>query len=430
MLKCFRKRAFLLALLPLAWVSTPGQATAGSDLKAQLEKANSAYQNHDADQAQKIYDVLLPQLRLQGPGQDLAEALTNSTDLAISAGEYDRAVALALEHAGVCKQLGDSLGEARAHNDAGLAYSDGGKYAAAAAELELALRLNGPRGDSETAVLILNNLGNVDYYQARYSEALRIYDSAMEYVQKAGQQQWAMSWERVTRLNIATLYQRLGNDKRAIAVYHEVSDSPLGLSPREIAHVLANLGILYRHLGDAQEALKNYHDAERWYGQEKDTDGELGVLKNIGIVLALDLNRPRDALRIFDRSLALAETTKNQREAMQARLYRGETLDLMGRQPEAEQEFNTALALAVKLGAGEEQWKALYALGRIAQSRGHVDLAEQKFREAVATIEGLRSKLQLTRLKSDFLADKRDVYDALITLLLRRNDTAAAVEYI
>ncbi|MGH9570706.1 MAG: CHAT domain-containing tetratricopeptide repeat protein, partial [Candidatus Angelobacter sp.] len=226
------------------------------------------------------------------------------------------------------------------------------------------------------------------------------------------------------------LYQRLGNDKRAIAIYHEVSDAPFGLSPREIAHVLANLGILYRHLGDAQEALKNYHDAERWYGQEKDTDGELGVLKNIGIVMALDLKRPQDALKIFDQALALAEATKNQREAMQARLYRGETLNLMGRQREAEQEFNRALGLAVKLGAGEEQWKALYALGRIAQSRGRIDLAEQKFREAVATIEGLRLKLQLTRLKSDFLADKRDVYDALIKLLLRRDDTAAAFEYI
>ena len=45
-------------------------------------------------------------------------------------------------------------------------------------------------------------------------------------------------------------------------------------------------------------------------------------------------------------------------------------------------------------------------------------------------IESLRSKLQLSRLKSDFLADKRDVYDALIKLLLERNDAAASLEFM
>src|SRR5262249_50253659 len=37
---------------------------------------------------------------------------------------------------------------------------------------------------------------------------------------------------------------------------------------------------------------------------------------------------------------------------------------------------------------------------------------------------------QLSRLKSDFFADKRDVYDALIKLLLERNDVASAFEYM
>ena len=160
------------------------------------------------------------------------------------------------------------------------------------------------------------------------------------------------------------------------------------------------------------------------------SDGELGVLKNSGIVLALDLGRLPEALNTFDQVRVLAEKTNNQREAMQALLYRGETLFSMDKLPEAEKEFNAALAEADKLGTVEEQWKAVNALGKIALKRGQRDLAETKFRDAIQRIESMRSQLQLSRLKSDFLADKRDVYDALIKLLLDRNDAAAAFEFM
>ena len=166
------------------------------------------------------------------------------------------------------------------------------------------------------------------------------------------------------------------------------------------------------------------------YAKEKDVDGELGVLKNSGIVLALDLGRLPDALKTFDRVRALAEKTNNQREAMQALLYRGETLYRMDKLPEAEREFTAALADADKLGTVEEQWKAVNGLGKIALKNGQRDVAEAKFRDAIQRIESLRSQLQLSRLKSDFLADKRDVYDALIKLLLERNDAGGAFEFM
>ena len=91
------------------------------------------------------------------------------------------------------------------------------------------------------------------------------------------------------------------------------------------------MGAAYRRLGDPKQALQFYGYADEYYAKEKDIDGELGVLKNSGIVLALDLGRLPDALKTFDRVRALAEKTKSQREAMQALLYRGETLYRMGK---------------------------------------------------------------------------------------------------
>jgi CHAT domain-containing protein len=138
----------------------------------------------------------------------------------------------------------------------------------------------------------------------------------------------------------------------------------------------------------------------------------------------------QEALKTFDQVRTLAEKTQNQREAMQALLYRGETLYRMGKLPEAEREFTAALAEADKLGTVEEQWKAVNGLGKIALKNGQHEVAEARFRDAVQRIESLRSQLQLSRLKADFLADKRDVYDALIKLLLERNDAAGAFEFM
>ena len=115
---------------------------------------------------------------------------------------------------------------------------------------------------------------------------------------------------------------------------------------------------------------------------------------------------------------------------MQSLLYRGETLYRMEKIAEAGREFTAALAEADKLGTVEEQWKAVNAIGKIALKKGQRETSEAKFRDAIQRIESLRSQLQLSGFKADFLADKRDVYDALIKLLLERNDAAGAFEFM
>jgi CHAT domain-containing protein/Flp pilus assembly protein TadD len=421
---------FVCVFLLLGEVWALAQASGDRQFKPQLERAQGLRSAGSSDEARKIYESILPALRSRPPGEDLVEALNNLSGIATMDGRYAEAVAMSRESANACQQMHDKDCEALAHDDAGLALSSAGNYPEAAAELDLALKLNGEAGKPETAVLVLNNLGIVYYYQAKYSEALRTYESAMRYVEKSPGESWAASWRQLTLLNLATLYQRLGNDKRAIEIYNSVLDSPPDLSARDKGHVSANLGVLYRHMGDAENALQNYRNAEAFYAKEKDVDGELGVLKNTGIVLALDLGRLQDALKAFARVRALSESTKNQRESMQALLYRGEALYRLGKLAEAEKEFTAALAAADQLGTVEEQWKAVYGLGKIALKNGRRAEAEGKFRDAITRIESLRSRLQLSRLKSDFLADKRDVYDALIKLLLERNDAAAAFEYM
>jgi CHAT domain-containing protein len=405
-------------------------SAAAGQYKAQIDKANSLRDAGSSEEARKIYESLLPPLRSQSPSPELVDTLNNLSNIATMAGEYSRAVELSRESAFACQKMHDKNCEALAYDDVGLALSNAGKYSEAAAELDLALKLTAETGNAQTAVLVLNNLGIVYYYQAKYSEALRAYESALQYVQKSAAEQWSATWRQLTLLNLGTLYQKLGTDQRAINIYNDILAHPEQTTPRDLAQLNANMGAAYRRLGDAQQALKFYGYADEYYAKEKDIDGELGVLKNSGIVLALDLGRLPDALKTFDRVHTLAVQTKSQREAMQSLLYRGETLYRMNKLQEAEKEFTNALAEADRLGTVEEQWKAVNALGKIALKNGQRDAAETKFRDAIQRIESLRSQLQLSRLKADFLADKRDVYDALIEILLERNDAAGAFEFM
>jgi len=419
-----------LGLLLFASGAAVCQTSAAGQYKAQIDKAKSLRDAGSSDEAKKIYESVLPPLRSKPASPELVDTLNNLSDIATMSGEYARALELSRESAAACQKMHDKNCEAQANDDAGIALLNAGSYSEAAAELDLGLKLTAQTGNAQTAVQILNNLGIVYYYQAKYSEALRTYESALRYVDKSKSEPWSATWRQFTLLNLATLYQRLGNDQRAIKIYNDVLARPENATPRDLGHLNANMGAAYRRLGDAKQALVFYRYAEEYYAKEKDVDGELGVLKNSGIVLALDLGRLQDALKTFDRVRTLAEQTKNQREAMQALLYRGETLYRMNKLAEAEREFTAALAEADKLGTVEEQWKAVNALGKIALKNGQRETAEAKFRDAIQRIESLRSQLQLTRLKSDFLADKRDVYDALIALLLERNDAAGAFEFM
>ncbi|HEX3586782.1 MAG TPA: tetratricopeptide repeat protein, partial [Candidatus Angelobacter sp.] len=209
---------YFSAILLFTSVGAVCQQSASSPFKAQIEKAKALRNAGSSDEARKIYESVLPPLRTQAPSQELIDTLNNLSDIATMSGEYTRAVALSRESAAACQKMQDKNCEAQAHDDAGLALSNAGNYAEAAAELDLGLKLTAEIGNAQTAVLVLNNLGSVYYYQAKYSEALRTYESALQYVEKAGAEPWAALWRQLTQLNLATLYQRLGNDQRAIKI--------------------------------------------------------------------------------------------------------------------------------------------------------------------------------------------------------------------
>ncbi|MBA3913519.1 MAG: tetratricopeptide repeat protein, partial [Acidobacteriales bacterium] len=334
-----------------------------------MDQAKSLYLAGKSEQAKKVFESVLPELSKFPASASLGDAQNGLAQIYTDQGAYDLAKRAASSAVEVFRRINDPPKEGEAWNNKALAEIQSGDYQAAQQDLQRALELAHSDPHSSLAVKVLNNLGSAQFFLGKYSEALADYNQALMMVNANSQSSWVVYWRQITQFNQATLYQKLGKYESALQIYLAVRAHSKTLTAGDRAHLLANLGSLYRRLGDPYKALDQYRAAQALYLQRHDSDGEIGVLKNVGIVYGLDLQDLVHAEKLFREGLALAEKTRNRREAMQSQLYLGEVLLRQGREQAAAAAFQSALDAARELQTSEEQWKALYGLGRIEELR-------------------------------------------------------------
>jgi tetratricopeptide (TPR) repeat protein len=411
----------LLLVLVTALLPHRSRATTGPTLDEILRLRREG-RNREAQQALR---VLLPELRGSSDRVALARALAASADASIALGDYESAIAAGREAFDIHQRLARPSDAAWDLNAVGLANLYLGRYAAALEHYRRALELDRAGDDGDGEVTRLNNIGNVHYMQGRYADAQGLYDEALT---KIDTRTSAISRERLRKMtlsNQAALFQRLGADERALELYARLHRGET-MQPHEEAQLLINQGALFRRLGDPIKALEAYGQAQALFARAQHRDGEIGAWRNTGIAYALDLNDHRRALGAFDTALRLARQSSNRRGEVQALLYRGETLRRMGRRADAAVELQAALDGAMQAGLIEEQWKALYSFGRTLEAEGRIVDARRSYERALAGIESVRSDVRAVALRSEFLADKRDVYDALIARRLAEQPPSVA----
>ncbi|MFN7921290.1 MAG: CHAT domain-containing protein [Bryobacteraceae bacterium] len=357
-------------------------------------------------------------LAISATAQTRGDALYKEAEDALNKGNYTLALDKAAEAARASEQASDPRGLGRALNLEGLARQYRGEYPAAIGPFEKSLALARQTGDGNGEVTRLNNLANVYFFLGRYSQALRHYESAARRLEASKSENWYAKRAQMTFTNLAVLYEQLGQNQRALDYYREIRSLPRALRADEQAQVLTNLGVVYRRLGDAHKALDSYREADALLRTFPNAAAELYLLHNTGVVQSLDLADPPGALATFRRALAIAERSSNKRQIALEHLYLGETLFRTQRFDPAAAEFTAALEAARAAGLVDERWTAEYGLGRVHLARGDRAAALASFRQAISTIESVRSNLGSLSLKAEFLANKRDVYDAAIAILL------------
>ncbi|HXB75565.1 MAG TPA: CHAT domain-containing protein [Candidatus Acidoferrales bacterium] len=405
-----RMVAVLAAIAGMAWAE-------GSRLQEALELQRNGKLKEAADSL----NLAIPELRGSGDDAGLARALSAAAWISVSRGDEAKAIGQATEAVALrrkfndTRQLGDDL------NTIAVAHQNLGDYRLAMDFYRQALMADRAQGDAEGEIARLNNIGNVFYFQGRYLDALRSYEDAQRRVEATSAEPWNARQGQLTTANLATLYQRLGQEQRALELYLQLAAAPQAMPPRDRAQLLLNEGVLYRRLGDPVKALETYTASQQLYAAHEYRDGEIGALRNIGIARAVDLGDLRGALDAFAAALRLAQQTSNSRGIVQSSLYRGEVLRRLHRLDAAQSDATVALDLGRKQGLVEEQWKALYLLGRIHEDSGDRAAALQQYGAAAGIVESVRSGLQIASLRVEFLADKRDVYDSIIALRLRQS---------
>jgi CHAT domain-containing protein/tetratricopeptide (TPR) repeat protein len=356
----------------------------------------------------------LPQQAAEGDRPREAARLMDLAKDEISRGDYPDAMRHAKEAADLYAAVADRGRQADALNRLGRAALYAGQYGEAAVSFQSAVDLSSAVEDTDGQAEQLGNLGSVHFFVGRYSDAARVYDAALAVVAKEPAASWAARRRRILLGNKGALFQRLGREQEALAIYHELSgQSELPLD--EQAQLLVSRGSLYRRLGDPVKALAMYEEARHLFSKERHVTGELGAMRNRGIVLALDLQQLDAAERAFSDVLELAEIAGNRRELLHARLYRGETRLRAGQPEKASEDFAAGLALARELRTPEEEWKALYGLGRSVPRQ---EAARDYLAQAITVIEQIRERIRVPSLRADFFNDKTEVYDAVIAARL------------
>jgi tetratricopeptide (TPR) repeat protein len=383
-----------------------------------FKDAQALQQQGKLKESRELLKAAASDFLASGDRKNQARALSLASRLSLSLGEYLTAISEAEVAAGIRRALKDDIAIGEDLNTVGWANLYLGNYGHALSNFQQALDVALAHGDAEGAITRQNNIGNVWYFQGRYSDALRAYQGALDKVNTSAAERWNPRRRQLTIANFATLYQRLGKEQEALELYRQLAASPQAMPASEQAQLLLNEGVLFRRLGDPVKALYLYRAAQVLFERERHPDGEISALRSVGLARAVDMNDLSGAERAFSAGLQFAEQSSNVRGIVQSKLYRAEVLRRLHRSRAAERDASDALEAARRAGMAEEQWQAQYALGKLAEQDSRSDAARESFQAAITTIESLRSGLGLS-MRNEFLADKREVYDSMIALLLR-----------
>src|ERR671916_1542993 len=193
------------------------------------------------------------------------------------------------------------------------------------------------------------------------------------------------------RMGLATLAMR--NDEPFRVVHH--LERATALDP-EYPDAFVELGRYYGFMGEPGLARATF---ERWTRQHP---GDADMLINAGLT-AFDAADYAQALRFFERAL---EAARDDQQKNGARTFRANSLDMLGRYPEAVADYERVIKYA------PDWWEAHANLGICHARNGRPEEAERAFRRGLEDCPG--SPEIRDELAAHLLAERRDLDEALM----------------
>ncbi len=255
-----------------------------------------------------------------------------------------------------------------------------------------------------------------------FDEAQREFGRALVLATEAGYLEGRL--ENLTRS--AEVHKLLGDVKRSIALFQEGLSLSSGLHNRlSQATNYAHLGEIYASLGDPVRSLNYLDRALRTHRETGNVPGEGECLLSICRAQIAAGNYAAAVEKCGD-ALSFADQHGNDAQRARASIEIGNAYLGIDRPDRAEPYFRSSRELARSIDRPGIQWPAAAGMARVLAAQGKNEPAIRMGREAVATLERLRNRLDLPEMRASFLEDRLEPYEQLVLLLIRQNLLAEA----
>ena len=269
----------------------------------------------------------------------------------------------------------------------------------------------------------LGQLGTAYMALGDPARALAALDSALVVARLQGLQQELASLTEA----MAEIYRGAGDFRRALELYERAKDINAKLSlDNETGIDLRGEADIHVRLGDLRSAETKAREA---LAVHRGTGAPLEELRDLVMLAEVvdRLGRPGDARRLVD-------SAHRKADVVGARVARVEVALAEARIADRHRRSDDVLATIGRVqadlsrGGYQAEWEAQLLAARAHERLGQLDAAAAAGRGAVGMVERVRANLGSGVQRTAFVADKREVYAQLVTILLRRGEVEEAFE--
>jgi CHAT domain-containing protein/tetratricopeptide (TPR) repeat protein len=382
-------------------------------------------------------------------------------------GRYDEAASLARLSRADFLARGCELEAAKQSNNLGTVYRPMGRLNEALAAYRAALPIFRKLGERAAQADVEQNIGNVLVELGRYDEALA-HLKAAERVRRALGLTAAVA---LTLLNIGVLLCRRGDYGAALQALTEARrldeslnyERALAVDDLELLPVLTALNLTTEARATATRAIAELRaldmpfelgmalvaagrlagDREEWETAQTMVREAHALFERTGSTLWASLAQLLDAEIVARHSeteddlvtalkaCRAATATFHDRGAVdhvvEGHLLEGQLTAQLGESDASLESLRRALEIADSLGADHLRYRAHAALGDVL-APSDPESALDCYRSAVRSLEAVRGRARADDLKRAFLADKSDLYERAVVLLLHQRTPARIAE--
>ena len=224
-------------------------------------------------------------------------------------------------------------------------------------------------------------------------------------------------------IDIGNAYLRQPQEQPALNAYQRALDCPeIYDDPPLRAQALANIGEVHRRQGNldrAEHCLKEAIDILKGSHRPVDARRALALLAGI----ARDRNQFAEALSLYQEALALYDKEHDMVGKARALAGLGRLYLAQKEYVNAKDVYQQAIELADRTDDSDALWHAHWGIGCCQEQIGEWAMAEGSFRQSLALIQGRMNDLRTDEGKVTFLETVQDIYDRLLTVILKQDET-------